>query len=419
MQVFKFGGASVKDAEAVKNISVLLSKQSTKETVMVVSAMAKTTNALEEVCKSFINAGADLSAKVLSIKQMHLQIIHDLFTDNNTHLINDIENVFVELDWILEEPPHENNAFIYDQIVSLGEILSTKIIAAYLNYTGLPCIWVDARSYIQTDNNYQEGKVNWEETSALIQQDFPKLLSEKMIVTQGFIGGTSENFTTTLGREGSDYSAAIFAACLNATSVTIWKDVDGVLNADPKLFPHTEKFERLPYAEALEMTYYGATVIHPKTIKPLQNKLIPLFVKPFLNHAGTGTHIGQFDQMTYSIPTIIVKKEQVLMSISSRDFSFISEQNLSNILGHFAKANIKINTMQNSAMTWTCCFDYHEEKLNQIIAVLKPDFKVYYNESLSLITLRHYNQASIDEISKNKEVLIEQRSRNTVQLVLR
>jgi aspartate kinase len=350
---------------------------------------------------------------------MHLQIIHDLFTDNNTHLINDIENVFVELDWILEEPPHENNAFIYDQIVSLGEILSTKIIAAYLNYTGLPCIWVDARSYIQTDNNYQEGKVNWEETSALIQQDFPKLLSEKMIVTQGFIGGTSENFTTTLGREGSDYSAAIFAACLNATSVTIWKDVDGVLNADPKLFPNTEKFERLPYAEALEMTYYGATVIHPKTIKPLQNKLIPLFVKPFLDHAGTGTHIGQFDQMTYSIPTIIVKKEQVLMSISSRDFSFISEQNLSNILGHFAKANIKINTMQNSAMTWTCCFDYHEEKLNQIIAVLKPDFKVYYNESLSLITLRHYNQASIDEISKNKEVLIEQRSRNTVQLVLR
>lgn len=419
MQVFKFGGASVKDAEAVKNISVLLSKQSTKETVMVVSAMAKTTNALEEVCKSFINAGADLSAKVLTIKQMHLQIIHDLFTDNNTHLINDIENVFVELDWILEEPPHENNAFIYDQIVSLGEILSTKIIAAYLNYTGLPCIWVDARSYIQTDNNYQEGTVNWEETSALIQQDFPKLLSEKMIVTQGFIGGTSENFTTTLGREGSDYSAAIFAACLNATSVTIWKDVDGVLNADPKLFPNTEKFERLPYAEALEMTYYGATVIHPKTIKPLQNKLIPLFVKPFLNHAGTGTHIGQFDQMTYSIPTIIVKKEQVLMSISSRDFSFISEQNLSNILGHFAKANIKINTMQNSAMTWTCCFDYHEEKLNQIIAVLKPDFKVYYNESLSLITLRHYNQASIDEISKNKEVLIEQRSRNTVQLVLR
>ena len=419
MQVFKFGGASVKDAEAVKNISVLLSKQSTKETVMVVSAMAKTTNALEEVCKSFINASADLSAKVLTIKQMHLQIIHDLFTDNNTHLINDIENVFVELDWILEEPPHENNAFIYDQIVSLGEILSTKIIAAYLNYTGLPCIWVDARSYIQTDNNYQEGKVNWEETSALIQQDFPKLLSEKMIVTQGFIGGTSENFTTTLGREGSDYSAAIFAACLNATSVTIWKDVDGVLNADPKLFPNTEKFERLPYAEALEMTYYGATVIHPKTIKPLQNKLIPLFVKPFLDHAGTGTHIGQFDQMTYSIPTIIVKKEQVLMSISSRDFSFISEQNLSNILGHFAKANIKINTMQNSAMTWTCCFDYHEEKLNQIIAVLKPDFKVYYNESLSLITLRHYNQASIDEISKNKEVLIEQRSRNTVQLVLR
>ena len=419
MQVFKFGGASVKDAEAVKNISVLLSKQSTKETVMVVSAMAKTTNALEEVCKSFINAGADLASKVLSIKQMHLQIINDLFAESNIHLINEIENVFVELDWILEEPPHENSAFIYDQIVSLGEILSTKIIAAYLNYTGLPCIWVDARSYIQTDNNYQEGKVNWEETSALIQQDFPKLLSEKMIVTQGFIGGTSENFTTTLGREGSDYSAAIFAACLNAASVTIWKDVDGVLNADPKLFSNTEKFERLPYSEALEMTYYGATVIHPKTIKPLQNKLIPLFVKPFLNHAGTGTHIGQFDQMTYSIPTIIVKKEQVLMSISSRDFSFISEQNLSNILGHFAKANIKINTMQNSAMTWTCCFDYHEEKLNQIIAVLKPDFKVYYNESLSLITLRHYNQASIDEISKNKEVLIEQRSRNTVQLVLR
>ena len=419
MQVFKFGGASVKDAEAVKNISVLLSKQSTKETVMVVSAMAKTTNALEEVCKSFINAGADLASKVLSIKQMHLQIINDLFAESNTHLINEIENVFVELDWILEEPPHENSAFIYDQIVSLGEILSTKIIAAYLNYTGLPCIWVDARSYIQTDNNYQEGKVNWEETSALIQQDFPKLLSEKMIVTQGFIGGTSENFTTTLGREGSDYSAAIFAACLNAASVTIWKDVDGVLNADPKLFSNTEKFERLPYSEALEMTYYGATVIHPKTIKPLQNKLIPLFVKPFLDHAGTGTHIGQFDQITYSIPTIIVKKEQVLMSISSRDFSFISEQNLSNILGHFAKANIKINTMQNSAMTWTCCFDYHEEKLNQIIAVLKPDFKVYYNESLSLITLRHYNQASIDEISKNKEVLIEQRSRNTVQLVLR
>lgn len=419
MQVFKFGGASVKDAQAVQNIQVLLSKQNTHETVIVVSAMAKTTNALEEVYKAYLTADPNITEKVLAIKHFHLTIIKDLFVEKNNQLIDDIENVFVELDWILEEDIHEDTAFIYDQIVSLGEILSTKIIAAYLNYKGLACVWVDARGYIQTDNNYQEGNIDWASTELLVQKDFPKLLENKMIITQGFIGGTSENFTTTLGREGSDYSAAIFAACLNASAVTIWKDVDGVLNADPKLFPHTEKFEQLPYSEALEMTYYGATVIHPKTIKPLQNKQIPLFVKPFLNHEGTGTHIGQFKQIKYHLPTIIVKNDQVLMSISSRDFSFISEQNLSFILGVFAKLNVKINTMQNSAMTWSCSFDYHLEKLNKLITELQSDYKVYYNHPVSLVTLRHYHQSTIDEISQGKEVLIEQRSRNTVQLVMR
>lgn len=419
MQVFKFGGASVKDAEGIKNVYKIIERHKNENLIIVISAMGKTTNALEEVAEDFFQHKNTQLTLLSSIKQYHINIIIDLFGENDKEILDEIENCFVELEWILEEEPHTDYGFVYDQIVSMGEILSTKIIYAYLKSKALPVRWIDARSYIQTDNSYREGKVDWKESEFLIQRDLKTILDKEIIITQGFIGGTSENYTTTLGREGSDYSAAIFASCLNASAVTIWKDVPGVLNADPKLFPETERFDQLPYAEALEMTYYGATVIHPKTIKPLQNKHILLYVKPFQSPEEKGTVIGQLDVVSFDIPAIILKNNQILISISTKDFSFIAETNLSFIFGMFAYHKIKINTMQNSAMTFSCCVDYDPFKVDKLIEQLSKDYKVLYNKDLQLITIRHYNDSIIKKITEGKTTLMEQRSRNTLQLVLR
>ena len=280
VQVYKFGGASVKDAEGVKNLSKIISLNQDKHLLIVVSAMGKTTNALEKLTDAYVNQSNTVHQLFSDVKAYHEQILNDLFEKSHP-VFDEIANAFIEIDWILEDEPHPDYDFNYDQIVSVGELVSTKIISAYLNYRGLTNQWIDARSYINTDNTYREGLVDWDKTCKNIQSKLPVLLENQTIVTQGFIGGTSENFTTTLGREGSDYSAAIFGSCLRAESVTIWKDVPGVLNADPKLFNETHKYDALPYSEALEMTYYGATVIHPKTIKPLQNANIPLLVNLF------------------------------------------------------------------------------------------------------------------------------------------
>ncbi len=418
MRVYKFGGASVKDAAAVKNVCSILESYKNEEILVVISAMAKTTNALEEVWKAYLTQDPEIHNKIKVVEDFHFKMIDELFEGKNKAIADEVANIFVEIDWIIEEEPQDDRSYLYDQIVSLGELLSTKIVEAYLRYAGLDSVWLDARAYIKTDNHYREGKVDWKSTTECIQADIPLFLKKKIVVTQGFIGCTSENFTTTLGREGSDYSAAIFANCLNAESVTIWKDVPGVLTADPKLFPNAIKLDDIPYAEAIEMTYYGASVIHPKTIKPLQNKGIPLYVKAFIDPSNNGTCVGKKESVQFKDPIIIVKKNQKLLSISTLDFSFIAEENLSEIIGLISKHSVKINTMQNSAMTFSCCVD-DDDFIEELIKDISKKYKVYYNNPLELITIRHYNDEVIKEIQKGKELLLEQRSRSTIQLVLR
>lgn len=418
MKIFKFGGASVKDAAAVKNVCSILESLKNEEILVVISAMAKTTNALEEVWKAYLSQDPEIHSKIKVVEDFHFKMIEELFEGNNKTIYDEVANIFVEIDWIIEEEPQDDKSYLYDQIVSLGELLSTKIVEAYLRHSGLESIWLDARAYIKTDNHYREGKVDWIKTTECIQADIPLYLKKKIVVSQGFIGCTSENFTTTLGREGSDYSAAIFANCLNAESVTIWKDVPGVLTADPKLFPNAIKLDDIPYAEAIEMTYYGASVIHPKTIKPLQNKGIPLYVKAFIDPTNDGTCVGKKDNVQFKNPIIIVKKNQKLLSISTIDFSFIAEENLSEIIGLISQHSVKINTMQNSAMTFSCCVD-DDDFIEDLIKEISKKYKVYYNNPLELITIRHYNDEVIKEILKGKELLLEQRSRSTIQLVLR
>ncbi len=418
MQVFKFGGASVKDAEGVKNVYRIIEQYQQEKLLVVISAMGKTTNALEALTRSYIAQSDETPRLLQEVRDYHAGIIQELFPPADP-VHDEIANVYVELEWILEEEPHDDDDYIYDQIVSAGEILSTRIVAAYLRKMGLKARWVDARGYIQTDNTYREGNVDWETTAQLINRDLRPVLEQEIIITQGFIGGTSENYTTTLGREGSDYSAAIFASCLDAEAVTIWKDVPGVMNADPKLFPDTHKYGQLPYAEALEMTYYGATVIHPKTIKPLQNKKILLQVKPFLALEETGTVIGKEESVVFDVPAVILKKNQILLSVTTKDFSFIAETNLSAIFAAFAEHQVKINTMQNSAMTFSCCVDDEPQKTDALIEVLKKEYKVLYNRGLELLTIRHYTNEVIERLTRDRQVLIEQRSRNTVQYVLK
>jgi len=320
---------------------------------------------------------------------------------------------------MLEDEPQDHFDFIYDQIVSIGELVSTRIVDACLNQEGVKSRWIDVRGYIHTDNTYRAGQVNMDRSCADIQQDIPALLEKQVVVTQGFLGGTSENFTTTLGREGSDYTAAIFAACLRAESATIWKDVPGVLNADPKLFNDTVKFDELSYNEAIEMTYYGATVIHPKTIKPLQNAGIPLLVKPFGDADAPGTVIKEMEYQKITKPIVIVKPNQILFSISAKDYSFITENHLSNIFGLFAQNHIAINTMQTSALSFSACIDTYDNRFEVLLSGLQKDFKVRYNTGLQLITVRHYQTGDLQSFTNGKAVLLEQFSRNTAQMVIR
>ena len=417
-QVYKFGGASVKDAQGVRNLGDILKKYAPKNLLVVVSAMGKTTNALEELNEAYMAGDSRTTALFEAIKAYHWSIVTDLFPDTTHPIYDDLANTFVEIDWILEETPHPDADFNYDQLVSIGEVLSTKIVAHFVQSLGISCKWIDARNYIQTDNTYREGQVDWEKTTQLINQSLPAILKNELAITQGFIGSTSENFTTTLGREGSDYSAAIFAFGLKAESLTIWKDVPGVLNADPKLFSDTQKYEQLTYAEALEMTYYGATVIHPKTIKPLQNAGISLLVKPFYAPEETGTLISEKADKQNLIPAIIVKKNQVLISISTTDFSFITENHLSELFATFANLHIKLNTMQISALSFSVCIDYDAKRFQKLQAALANGFKFKYNEALELITIRHFTPEKIDELSAGRKVYMEQLSRNTAQLVV-
>jgi aspartate kinase len=353
------------------------------------------------------------------VKQYHLDVIKNLFSDKNHPVYGDVSNLFLEAEWVLEEEPRDFG-FVYDQVVSVGELVSSRIVSAFLNDCGIINSWLDARNCIRTDNTYREGGVDWALTEKFSREIIPPLLKKSHIaVTQGFIGGTSENFTTTLGREGSDYTAGILAHVLNAAGVTIWKDVPGVLNADPKWFDDTKKIDALSFYDAIELSYYGATVIHPKTIKPLQNKNIPLYVRSFVSPDDTGTVISELPQSEPLIPSFIFKMNQVLISISAKDFSFIVEENLSEIFRIFSAHGVKINLMQNSAISFSACVDSDPFRIPRLIDDLRNHFKVLYNENLELVTIRHYDPSTINRVTSGKFIYVEQRSRHTVQIVMR
>lgn len=421
MKVFKFGGASVKDAAAVKNVTKILSGFPDDKLVVVVSAMGKTTNALEKVVNAYHEKTGDTIIFLEEVKAFHINIMQELFTDSGHKVFDDVNNIFVEIDWILEEAPAKGYSFVYDQLVSAGELLSTRIVSAYLTISGINNTWLDARDVIFTDNNYREGNINWEETKIRCDKKINNLFASGVnkIVTQGFVGGTSENYTTTLGREGSDYSAAAFAYCLSAEAVFIWKDVPGVLNADPKFYKDAQKLDKMSYHDAIELAYYGASVIHPKTIKPLENRNISLHVKSFMNPDQPGTVIGKDLQTKPLIPSFIFKDNQLLLSISAKDFSFIAEDNLSEIFGLFAVSGIKINLMQNSAISFSVCIDNDVHKAPKLIDSLLKTYKVLYNENLQLFTVRHYYPSTVEMLTSGKEILLEQRSRHTAQFVVR
>jgi aspartate kinase len=423
MMVFKFGGASVKDADSVRNVSNIIRGFSKENLVVVVSAMGKTTNALEQVVNARVIANDQAMAKqhLEEVRMFHAQIMKSLFPDSSNPVFNRVNNVFVEVDWCLEDEPSKGYDFVYDQIVSAGELFSTIIVHEFLVQSGINVAFADARDMVRTDNTYREGKVLWDESLEKTRSQVNSAFSSgsSCVITQGFIGGTSENYTTTLGREGSDYTAAILAFCMDAAAVYIWKDVQGVLNADPKHFPDAQKLESMSYNDAIELAYFGASVIHPKTIKPLENKAIPLHVKSFIDPSLSGTVIGKDYQTKPLIPSYIFKDNQMLISISAKDFSFIAEESLSDIFSLFAQASVKINLMQNSAISFSVCIDNDSRKVPALIETLRSRFRILYNEGLQLYTVRHYYPSTIESLTVGKEVLLEQRSRQTAQLVLR
>lgn len=419
MKIFKFGGASVKDANAVKNVASILNNYSNDELIVVVSAMGKITNALEKLAEAYFYKRGNADQILEEIKQFHFKLAEDLIATKEHPFFDELENLFVEIKWAIEDEPTGKYNQEYDQIVSMGELISTKIISAYLNEAGIKNTWLDARGVVQTDNTYREGKVDFALTEQLVKKEvLPLFSSAKIVITQGFIGGTSENFTTTLGREGSDYTAAIMAFCTNAENVTIWKDVPGVLNADPKWFDNTIKISELTYQDAIELTYYGATVIHPKTIKPLQNKGIELHVRSFINFNEPGTVVKESGRKL-PIPSFIFKVNQVLVSMQPKDFSFIAEENLSRIFEVVFRLGIKVHMMQLSAINFSFCTDLDREKIDEFIDAVQNEYKILFNEDVELCTIRYYDQSTLDRVCINKSILLEQKSRYTAQLVLK
>lgn len=425
MKVFKFGGASVKDAGAVRNVARILSGFSNQNLVVVISAMGKTTNALEKVLSSWYASPESPQTLIEPVRNYHQEILEELFPDPEHVVYAKTEAWFSLLLSYLSGSPSGNYDFDYDQVVSIGELLSTTIVAEHLHDAGLSCKWLDIRPILRTDSTWREGRVDWGLTVQAIRNSVsaafdPSQQGVSIIITQGFLGSTDTGYTTTLGREGSDYTAAILSHSLEAGEMIIWKDVPGLLNADPKYFSKTEKLDSISYREAIELAYYGATIIHPKTIKPLQNKGIPLFIKSFVDSDGVGSVIHENTSADALIPSFIFKVNQVLISISPRDFSFIDEQNLSDILAVFADMNIHVHLMQNTALSFSVCVDHSERKLPELFRVLNEQYRVKYNTGLELITIRHYDQATIDRVMEDgKTILLEMRSRVTAQFVVR
>lgn len=415
MRIFKFGGASVKDANGVRNLTKVLQQEGSENTLVVISAMGKMTNAFEEVIDAYFYKSDTLRIKLAQVQNYHKNMMGDLFeSDNEIHTQVDI--LFEELDWFLSRNTSQRYNYVYDQIICFGELLSTRIVSAYLKTVQIENNWLDVRNYIKTDSNYRDAKVNWSLTQQII---IKKIATHQLNVTQGFLAGNDTENTTTLGREGSDYTAGIFAYCLNAESVTIWKDVPGVLNADPRVFEETTLLEHISYEEAIEMAFYGASVIHPKTIQPLQNKEIPLYVKSFLNPTAPGTRVSKGARLLPNIPCFIVKKNQVFVSISANDFSFMVENNLSYIFKKLHDYKLKVNLIQNSAISFSVCVDNKFGNFDAFHTELKNEFKIEFQKEVDVYTIRHFNTATKDTITKLGKTLLSQTNKETIQIVLK
>ncbi len=413
MRVFKFGGASVKDANGIKNVAQILQHEGTENILVVISAMGKMTNAFEAVVDAYYKKQGKLIDKLNFIEEYHQNILADLF-DENHEVYTQINYLFGELSAFMATNTSQDYNFIYDQIVGFGEFISTKIVSAYLTLIGIENNWLDVRDYIKTDSFYRDAKVNWELTENIIKQNINPF---KLHITQGFLGGNNEK-TTTLGREGSDYTAGIFAYCLNAKSVTIWKDVAGVLNADPRIFDVTTLLTQISYEETIEMAFYGASVIHPKTIKPLQNKEIPLFVRSFIDSKKQGTKVSKEKVLIPYIPCFIVKKNQILVSISALDFSFMIENNISHIFKKLYDYQLKVNLIQNSAISFSVCVDNKFGKFDAFYNELKNTYKVDFQKDIDLFTIRHFDSTALQSIRKKGKALLTQINKETAQIII-
>ena len=401
----------MKDADSVKNVLKVLSIQGFERCLIVVSAMGKTTNALERVVEFYFNK-SDYQQEIAKIKEEHIQIAKGLF-DENHHVFSEIKLFFDDIESFLRRNKSPNYNFVYDQVVTCGEMISSKILSVYLSDNEMGNQWLDARDFIKTDTNYREGVVNWEDTEKNISQ----LDKAKTYVTQGFIGSDENNFTVSLGREGSDYSAAIFAYCLDAKDMTIWKDVPGVMTGDPRKFENVELLSNISYEEAIEMAYYGASVIHPKTLQPLKQKSIPFFVKSFISPEKAGTKIG-ISTENQLLESYILKENQVLMRIATRDFSFIAEDHISFIFRELAKRNIKVSLMQNSAISLALCLEDKFNNIDELEAELEQDFNTEIVKNVSLFTIRNARLENLDKLYEGKNVLLEQITKTTVQMII-
>ncbi len=416
MKINKFGGASVKDAKSIENVSNIIATFDNNNTIIVVSAMGKTTNLLEKLVHSYYKNENEKWTYFNELKSAHFAIIDELFNNNSPFINSDIENIFLELECFLEKEPNINDFdFYYDQIVPYGEILSSRVLSHYLNYKKIKAHWIDSRNFIATDNNYREARVNWEDTERIVKNKLSNIAAKSLVVMQGFIGKGDNGTTTTLGREGSDYTAAILAYCLACQDLTIWKDVAGVMNADPKKFNNAEKIDAISYDEAIELAYYGATIIHPKTIQPLKAKGIPLYVKSFINPELAGTKVLESEKLI-KIPCVIVKENQCLITFKSKDFSFIAEDNLQKIFSVFATEKMHMHVMQDSAISFTCCTDANLERIENISKILAKDFEII--KIFEVLIKSVYNYTLNKEMAKNTNALLRQFNENVYHEVV-
>ncbi|WP_299894484.1 aspartate kinase [uncultured Aquimarina sp.] len=414
MKVFKFGGASVKDAEGVQNVIKVLQKVGHADTIIIISAMGKMTNALETVVANYLNKNPEFNNSLEFIRTYHLGILKDLFPNAQHPVFEKVTSLISDMETMLRRNKSVQYDYVYDQTVSYGELISTTIVSEYLSEKGYTNTLLDARDVIKTNDDYRDATVDWKLTQQCIND---KVAKTGLTITQGFIGSDSNNFTTTLGREGSDYTAGIFAYCTNAANVTIWKDVPGVLNGDPRVFQNTELLSQISYEEAIELAFYGASVIHPKTLQPLQRKEIPLFVKSFLNPENEGTSVRKGQSLVPYMPCFIVKKDQILLSLSSLDFSFIVEENISEIFSLFHQYHLKVDLIQNSAISFSVCLDDKFHNFDELLIHLKAKFRVIYEKHVSLFTIRHFTSNAIEFLEENKDILLKQSTKETYQMV--